>query len=258
MSNTMISPWSLVISFALVLIAMAISQKEKLGLTKEIFWSIFRMIVQLVIVGYLLTSIFEVDSFWVTLASIIIMVANAAWNASRRANGLPNAFKYSLIALFLSVSITLSILVLSGAIAFVPSQVIPINGMIIGNGMNVVGLSFRNLENQFYSNRQEIQEKLALGANKKQASKPIITEAIKGSLQPTVDTTKTVGIVTLPGMMTGLIIAGIDPMDAIMYQILVFFMLISASSIASVVGVYLSYQEYFTNYGQLIVRARQD
>lgn len=258
MSNTMINPWSLFLSFALVLIAMAISQKEKLGLTKEIFWAVFRMGVQLVIVGYLLTAVFQIDSFWLTLASIVIMVVNAAWNASRRANGLPNAFKYSLIALFLGVTVTLSILVFSGAIAFVPSQVIPINGMIIGNGMNVVGLSFRNLGNQFYSNRQEIQEKLALGADKKQAAQPIIKEAIKGSLQPTIDTTKTVGLVTLPGMMTGMIIAGVDPMDAIMYQILVFFMLISAASIVSVVGVYLSYHEYFTDYGQLIVRARQD
>lgn len=125
MSNIMINPWSLLLSFALVLIAMAISQKEKLGLTKEIFWSVFRMVVQLVIVGYLLTAVFQIDSFWLTLASIVIMVVNAAWNASRRANGLNNAFEYSLIALFLGVTITLSILVLSGAILSYPRRSFP-------------------------------------------------------------------------------------------------------------------------------------
>lgn len=258
MQELMISPWSIAISFLLVIIAMGISHKEKLGLTGEIFWSVFRMIIQLLIVGYILTLIFDVDSVWLTLASIVIMVINAAWNASQRANGLNHAFKYSLLSLSISVVVTLTILVFSGAIDFVPSEVIPINGMLIGSGMNTLGLSFRNLENQYRSNSQEVQEKLALGANIKQASKSIINESVVGSLQPTLDTTKTVGLVTLPGMMTGLIIAGVPPFQAILYQIMVYFMLVGSSTITCVIGVYLSYREYFTSYGQLISQVRDD
>ncbi len=258
MENLMISPWSLVLTFSLVLIAMGISYKEKIGLTNEIFWAIFRMIIQLIIVGYLLTLIFGVDSVWVTLGAVMVMIINAAWNAAKRGQGILHAFKYSLMAMTAGSVVSLSILLLAGAINFVPSEVIPINGMIIGNSMNVLGLSFRNLKNQYKSDRQQVLEKLALGADIKQASKDIISEAIRGSLQPSIDSTKTVGLVTLPGMMTGMIMAGVSPVNAIMYQILVFFMMMSTASITSVAGVYLTYKEFFTDFGQLKNVVRKD
>ena len=94
---------------------------------------------------------------------------------------------------------------------------------------------------------------LALGATGFQASRAIIRESIKTGMQPTIDSAKTVGLVSLPGMMSGLIFAGVDPVYAIKYQIMVTFMLMSATSIGSVIAIYLSYRNYFNDRLQLVL-----
>lgn len=245
------SPWTLTLSFSLVLVAMALSSKEKLGLNRDIIISMGRMVIQLVIVGFALTYIFQLNSVWVTAAVMLVMVINAAWNARKRAQGMENAFLISLTAILGGTLTAILVLVFSNSLQFVPAQMIPITGMLVGNAMNVLGLSYRNLNNQFKAEEQAVLEKLALGATVKQASRSIIQEAIKGSLQPTVDSAKTVGLVTLPGMMTGMMFAGILPTQAIMYQIMVYFMLMATASITSVIAVYLSYQKFYNERGQL-------
>ena len=95
-------------------------------------------------------------------------------------------------------------------------------------------------------------EQLALGATAKQASIAIIRESIRTGMSPTIDSAKTMGLVSLPGMMSGLIFAGIDPVKAIMYQILVTFMLLSATSLGSVIACYLAYRSFYNELEQLI------
>ncbi|MGV3174668.1 ABC transporter permease [Aerococcus suis] len=252
MDSISVSIPSLVLSFSLVLVAMGISYKEKLGLNKDIIISMARMIIQLIIVGYVLTFIFNLNLSWVTILVILFMVVNAAWNARRRAEAIPHAFRISLISLLIGVIFSLVILVLTGAIDFVPSQLIPINGMLVGNGMNVIGLSYRNLNQAYNHSYQVVNERLALGATPKLASKTIIRQAIKDSLQPTIDTARTVGLVLLPGMMTGMIMAGLNPMSAIMYQILIYFMMMSTGTITSCLAVYQSYKYFFNDSAQLV------
>ncbi len=252
MHDLVITPLSLVFSFSLVLIAMAISSKEKLGLNKELIIAVARMIIQLVAAGFILTYVFQWDSKLVTLGVILVMIANAAYNASKRANGIPNAFKISLIAILVGTMVAIVILVLSGTLLFSSSQLIPVTGMLVGNGMSIIGLTFRNLTMLYRDKRQSVNEKLALGATTKQASKEIIQETIKGSLQPTIDSVRTVGLVTLPGMMTGMMLAGTMPMDAIMYQIMVYFMMISTATITSVIAVYLAYPYFFDQQGRFV------
>lgn len=252
MHELVITPLSLVFSFSLVLIAVAVSYKEKLGLNKDLIISVIRMVVQLVIAGYLLTYVFQWDSKLVTVVVILIMVTNASYNASKRANGIPHAFKISMIAILVGTIVAIVVLVLSGTLLFTPSQLIPVTGMLVGNGMSIIGLTFRNLTMLFHDKHQSVDEKLALGATTKQASKEIIQETIKGSVQPTIDTVRTVGLVTLPGMMTGMMLAGTLPMEAIMYQIMVFFMMISTATITSVISAYLSFPYFFDNAGRYI------
>lgn len=252
MHELVITPLSLVFSFSLVLIAMGVSYKENLGLNKELIISVIRMVIQLVIAGYLLTYVFQWDSKLVTIAVILIMIINAAYNASKRANGIPHAFKISIIAILAGTVIAIAILVISGTLLFTPSQLIPVTGMLVGNGMGIIGLTFRNLTMLYRDKHQSVNEKLALGATTKQASKEIIQETIKGSLQPTVDTVRTVGLVTLPGMMTGMMLAGALPMEAIMYQIMVFFMMISTATITSVISAYLAFPYFFDQAGRYV------
>ncbi|HEY4537896.1 MAG TPA: iron export ABC transporter permease subunit FetB [Erysipelothrix sp.] len=250
--NLNVSFQSLTFSFVLVLIGIFISYKEKIGTVKEIIYSISRAIIQLIIVGYVLTYLFNLNNVIVTLAMVAVIGFNASWNATKRSNNLDNAFKISLISIFAALSLSLGILILSGSIKFIPSQVVPISGMIAGNAMTALGLTYRNLNSLFRDQRQQLLEKMALGATPKQASKAIINEAIKLGMQPTLDSAKTIGIVSLPGMMSGLMFAGTKPSVAIMYQIMVTFMLVSTTSIASYLSVSLAYKAYFNDKQQLI------
>jgi putative ABC transport system permease protein len=123
--------------------------------------------------------------------------------------------------------------------------------MIASNAMTAVGVGFRTMNSKFTDQRQQVLEKLALGANKKQASLPIIKESIKTAMSPSIDSAKTVGLVSLPGMMSGLMFAGIDPTTAIRYQIVVMFMLISTTGFATMISSYLAYKQYFNSFDQL-------
>lgn len=253
-SQLVISPMSLVLAFSLVAIAMMIGYKEQLGLNKDLIISVVRMIIQLVAAGFILTYIFGLDNNIVTAVIMLIMAVNAAYNASKRAGGIPNAFRTSMIAILMGTMVSIFILVATGTLVFVPAQMIPVTGMLVGNAMAIIGLSFRNMNMLFRDQRQLINEKIALGATPKQACDELIKEAISAALQPTVDSTRTVGLVALPGMMTGMMIAGAMPLDAIMYQIMVYFMLIATATITSVIAVYLSYPTFFDKKGRLLTR----
>lgn len=249
--NVSVDNLSLALVFGLVLVALGISQKEKLGLTKDIVMAVVRTILQLIFVGYVLKFIFQASNVFLSLMMILIILFNASVQANKRNPNSKKSLLHPFLALLTSTGLTLTILVLSGAIKFTPSQVIPISGMLASNAMTAIGLSYRAMYKSFTDNRQQVLEKLSLGASVKLASQEILREAIKTGMQPTIDSAKTVGLVSLPGMMSGLIFAGVDPVHAIRYQIMVMFMLLSATSLASVIASYTAYQTYFTDRAQL-------
>ncbi len=213
MNEHNITNTSLALSMLLVVVAMLISHKEKLALEKDILWSVCRAVIQLIIVGYVLKYIFGVNH----------------------------------------AALTLTVLVLTGSIEFAPMQVIPIAGMVAGNAMVAVELCYNQLGLRFHSEQQQIQEKLSLGATPKMASAGLIRDSIRASLIPTIDSAKTVGLVSLPGMMSGLIFARIDPVKAIKYQIMVTFMLLSTASLSTIIACYLTYRKFYNSRHQLVV-----
>lgn len=252
-ANLEINNFSLVLSTGLIFIAVFVAYKEKLGLSNDIFIAAVRAVIQLFIIGFVLKYVIEVDDFFLTLAMVLFIVFNAGYNAHKRSSGIANSLIISLVAIGAGTTITLSIMIISGAIEWVPSQIVPITGMIASNAMVAIGLTYRALNNKFTDQRQQVLEKLALGATEKQASMSIIRESVKTGMSPSIDSTKTVGLVSLPGMMSGLIFAGVDPTEAIRYQIVVMFMLISVTSIASFIASYLSYREYYNDRNQLMI-----
>ncbi|MEK6189829.1 MAG: iron export ABC transporter permease subunit FetB [Carnobacterium alterfunditum] len=249
--NLAINNTSLFFATALVGIALLIVYKEKLGLGKDILISVFRAVIQLFAVGYLLGYVFELNNVIVTLALVLVIIFNASFNAGKRSKGISNAFKISFIAIFTATGLTLLVLILSGSVLFIPSQVIPITGMIASNSMIAISIAYRNLNAKFTDQRQQVLEKLALGADLKQASVSIVRDSIRAGMSPTIDSAKTIGIVSLPGMMSGLMFAGVDPTHAIKYQIMVTFMLLSTTSIASVIASYMAYKEFYNERKQL-------
>jgi len=251
--NLAVNNQSLMLALGLVVIALAIGWKEKLGIDRDMIIGVVRAVIQLFVVGYLLKYVFRLNNIWLTAILILIIIFNAGYNAKQRSNGIPNALPISIGAILISTGVTLGVLMLAGAIKFIPSQMIPISGMIASNSMVAIGLCYRNLNAQFRQERQAVLEKLALGADLKDASREILRDSIKTGMQPTIDSAKTVGIVSLPGMMSGLIFAGVDPVRAIKYQIMVTFMLMSATSIGSVLACYWAYRGFYTDRKQLTV-----
>lgn len=242
---------SLIIASILIIIPIFISHKEKLGLEKEIVISMLRAIIQLIIVGYILEFIFGMENPIFTLSLVLIMIINAALNTKKRGEGIKNCEKIAFIAIISGTSITLSVLVISKAIHFVPNEIIPVGGMIVSNSMVAIGLAYRNLNTSFKNRRNEVEVKLSLGSDINDASKKIIKDSVKMAIIPTIDSAKTLGIVSLPGMMTGLILGGVSPIIAIKFQIMVTFMILSSVSIAVIIAVYLAYRDFFNQRKQL-------
>ncbi|MBP2033447.1 putative ABC transport system permease protein [Clostridium algifaecis] len=239
-----ISIYSILFSSVLVMISLAFSYFQKLKIEKDIIVSVIRASIQLVIVGYLLNYIFGHKNVIFTTFLLIFMIANAAYNTSKRGKEINNVLIIAFIAISISTIVTLFILVFSKVIKYEPYQMIPIGGMIISNSMISLGLSLNQMSSDFKDKKEEVETKLALGANNFQASIDIIRNSVKIGMIPTIDSAKTLGIVALPGMMTGLILAGTSPINAIKYQLIVTFMMLGATAIVSFIGCYLSYNSF--------------
>ena len=251
MSNLTISNTSLTLAAGLVLVALFIGYREKLGIDRDMLIGVIRAVIQLFIVGYLLRYVIKVDNVILTVALMLIIVFNAGYNAMKRSQGIPNTFWISVGAIFISTAVAVGVMVATHALKFIPAQMIPITGMMASQSMVAIGLCYRNLNTNFKDERQQVLEKLSLGATVKQSSMHIIRESIKTGMQPTVDATKTMGIVALPGMMSGMIFAGVNPVYAIKYQIMITFMLLATTSLGSFLAVYWSYKGFYNAKDQL-------
>lgn len=246
------STMSLIIASCLIAIPITISRKEKLGLEKEIIISMVRAIIQLLAVGYILDMVFGLNNPIVIMILILIMSINASLNIIKRGKNIKNVFRISLVSILVGSIITISVLVLSGVIDFTANEIIPVSGMIISNSMVAIGLSYRNLNTSFNIRRAEVETKLSLGASIKESSKDILRDSIKVAIIPTIDSAKTLGIVSLPGTMTGLILGGVSPVMAVKFQIMVTFMIISSASISTLISTYLAYKSFYNQRDQLI------
>ena len=244
---------SLLMATVLIAMAVIVSYQQKIRLELEILHSALRAVVQLVVVGYVLHFIFGADHPLFTGGVLLVMLISAAINGGKRGSGIKHASWIAGASIGIGAVLTLAVLLSANVLSFTPYQMIPVGGMVMSGAMVAVGLCFRQITTSFKSRQPEIQIKLALGATPMQACKAILRAALIFSLQPTIDSAKTLGIVSLPGMMTGLILAGMSPMEAIKYQIIVIFMSFSTISIAIAIAGYLSCRQFFNTKEQLIL-----
>lgn len=239
--------WSLLLLFS----AVAVDFKQSLGMSKDIIIAGVRTVIQLVAIGYVLGFLFDQDNVILTLGMVLFIIVNAAYNAHQRSEGIAHSFRISFLALAFGTGVTLTVLVLTGLIDWTPSQIVPIAGMIVSKAMVALGIVYRTMNRMFVDQRQQILEKLSLGATPKEAAFSVMKESVRTGMMPSIDWGKTAGIVSLPGMMAGLIFAGINPLQAVRYQIVVIFMFISVTSLSSFIASYLAYQSFFNEREQL-------
>jgi putative ABC transport system permease protein len=243
---------TLAFTLVFVLVALVISLWQRLGIERDIVIATVRASIQLLAVGYILKFVFSSQSPIYTILMVTIMALVAAQNAYKRAKTRQGAFWRVLFAIALTEVVTQGFLL---GVHIVPAKVqyiIPISGMIIGNSMVAASLLLNRLQGEVKSRKQEVLVVLSLGGTPKQAILPILKEAIRASMIPTVDSTKTTGLVQLPGMMTGQIIAGADPIQAVRYQLLILFSIMASAAITCFTLGFLVYPSFFNKQMQLI------
>lgn len=236
----------------LVGIAIGISYWQRVDLEKDMLVAVGRAFVQLIAIGYALDLIFSSDSILWILLVILIMIGVAGYTAGQRGSLVPNSKRVATISISVGAVLTLGLLISLRVFPFEPRFIIPIAGMIVGNTMTVTGLVMARLRDDLKLQRPQIEAALALGATKRQAASSQIRRALTTGMTPIVDSTKTVGLIALPGAMTGMILAGAPPLEAVQLQIIVMYMLIGAAAFSGLTAAFLTYQQFFTKAHQLI------
>jgi putative ABC transport system permease protein len=240
----------------LVLIAVAISWRERLGLGREVAIAALRALVQLAAVGALLLIVFDEGGLPAAFAWLIVMVVIAGFVAGRRAGGVPDARRHAWWGIGIAVALTMGLLLVLGTIDAEPRVVIPVGGMVVSTAMVTSGLALQRVAEAADDGRPRIEARLALGLSPRDAFLEPYRTAMRTALVPAVDTTKVVGLISLPGAMTGLILAGVDPWDAIRYQIVVMYMLLGAAFMAAVLSARLAQRSLFDDAERLVRLAR--
>ncbi len=245
---------ALLLTLIFVAFAIFLSYWQKLGMEKDILIGTIRAAVQLIAVGYVLHFIFSAHSWVFIVLMLTVMITVATQNAGKKGKGFPNVAWRIAIAITSTEILTMGLLAGLNIIDSTPQYIIPISGMIIGNGMVVSGLFLNRLKAEIETRGEEIKVLLALGATSKQAISQVMRNTVKASMLPTVDGMKTVGLVQLPGMMTGMIVAGANPIEAVRYQILIMYSFTSSAAITAIMLGLLMHGLLFTKAHQFIVR----
>jgi putative ABC transport system permease protein len=233
---TEIPSWAAVaVSGLLVLVAVGIASWQRLGITRDVVVAALRALVQLVAVGAVLAWLFAHAGLAGALAWILAMTLVAANESRRRGRGIPHAYASALVGIVVGTASTLGVLVLGGVISTEPQVLIPIGGMVVSGSMQAASLTLTSLRRSAVDNRAAVEAALSLGLPAHQAFAREMRTAVRTALVPTVDSTRVVGLISLPGTMTGLIIAGVDPLEAIRYQIIVMYMLLAAWAVSALV-----------------------
>jgi len=235
----------------LVMVAAIISYWHQLDLEKNIVIAVSRAFIQLIAIGYALNLLFNsTHRFWIVII-VGVMVLIAGQTAGNRAWRIRHSKQIATLAIGISTTLVVLTLITLNVFPLEPRFIIPISGMIIGNAMTATGLTLAHLQDNIQMQRQQIEAALSLGATSRQASQSILQNALRNGMAPIIDKTKTVGLISLPGAMTGMILAGASPFEAIQLQIVVMYMLVGAVAFASLAAVFFALPSCFTSEHQL-------
>ncbi|MEZ4338832.1 MAG: iron export ABC transporter permease subunit FetB [Sandaracinaceae bacterium] len=239
----------LALSAGFVLAAGAVSLALSLRLEKTLAIASARTVVQLLVVGYVLSWVFALESPWLVLSLIVLMVGAAARAAVQRSQ---RTFRGAGLGAFLTLATT-GVATTLGATELVigvdpwwkPQYVVPLLGMVLGNGLTGMSLALDELTRSLDEGRARVETDLALGATRWEAARGPLRDAVRRGMIPITNTMMVVGIVSLPGMMTGQILQGADPLHAVRYQIVIMFMLAGATTFGCMLLALLVYARLF-------------
>ena len=242
MTYISLTPLDLALAATLLVLNAAISWVFGLRLEKSIAVAAVRMLIQLALIGLVLKFIFAQTSPLWTLLLVLVMAGAAGVEVTarqhRRVKGWQTLGLSTGTLLFIGVAITaLGVGVIIGPDPwYAPRYVLPILGMVLGNSMTAMSLVLDTFSEAVSRERASIEARLALGAHRGEAMRGVLQVSLRTGMMPILNSMATTGIVALPGMMTGQILAGADPIAAVKYQILIMFLIAAATALASFFG----------------------
>lgn len=236
---------ALSIALIFVLLPLLLSKTLHLGLERDTIIATIRSIVQLFAVGYILKFVFEADSPFYILMMVLVMIGAATQNARKKGSVIRGiTWKVAVTLIFIEV-LTQGIILGFNMTPRTAQYIIPLSGMVIGNSMVLAILFLNRFSAEIESRQDETELILSLGGTPKQAIHTQLTTSIKASMIPTIESQKTIGLVQLPGMMSGQIIGGADPIQAVQFQLLILFLLLTTAAVTSIMLGTLSYPTLF-------------
>jgi putative ABC transport system permease protein len=244
------------LALGLVVVAMIVSRWRRLDLEGDIGVATVRAFVQLMAVGFVLDYVFS-GRGELTPVVLVFMVVAATSTAGRRGREIDGSYAIAAASLTLATAFTLGVIMAIGIVPAAPRAAIPLGSMILSTAMNATSLVMIRLRDDLAAHRREVEARLSLGQQAHEAAGPWHRSALRTGMLPIVDQTKVVGLVALPGAMTGMILAGASPIDAIRLQLVVMYMLLGGAACAAVVSGELSLRRLFTPDHQLVRSLRR-
>lgn len=246
------STLALAIALIFVLIPIFLSRTFNLGLEKDTTIAVVRSIIQLFAVGYILKFVFDTESLLYIFLMVIVMIVAATQNARKKGKAIKGiTWKIATTLIFMEV-LTQAILLGFQITPATAQYIIPISGMVVGNSMVLAILFLNRFTSEVDSHQEQTELILSLGGTPKQAIHTQLITSIKASMIPTIESQKTIGLVQLPGMMSGQIIAGASPIQAVQFQLLVLFLLLTTAAVTSIMLGFLSYPTLFNQRMQFL------
>ena len=246
------------VTLALLLVGVAIlvSRLRGVGLERDIAIATFRSFAQLLAIGYVLDFVFGGHGL-LTFVVLLVMVTTATLTSGARARRVPGSRAVAAASVTVGAVATLGVLIAVGIVPVSARAVIPLGSMIISSAMNTTSLVMTRMHDDLAAARREVEARLSLGLTAHEAAAPWHRAALRSGMLPTIDQTKVVGLVALPGAMTGMILAGASPLAAIRLQLVVMYMLLGGNAFAALVAGELTVRRLFTSHHQLIRTLRR-
>jgi putative ABC transport system permease protein len=242
----------LITSTILVGIAIVIIEVRRLGVAKDLLVGSLRSFVQLMAVGFVIKFIFGLEAIQYQVLLLLAMVLVASVTARGRVKSVRGAFTISFVSILAGVFSTVGIMILLRIIDLKPIYLIPLGGMMIGNSMNAVALGLDRIASEVGDRRGQIEAALSLGASPRKATAHLVRRSVRASLLPLMNTMKVIGIVHLPGAMTGMLLAGASPLDAAKIQLVILYMLAASTTISVLVSSLFTQRAFFNRAWQLV------
>ncbi len=244
-SYIVMNHWQLMLAASLILINLIFSFLLKLKLEKQLWIASLRMVSQLLLLGYILEWIFALQNVFMILCLALMMATIASVSAVNRTKRRFGKIYWSSFVSVVSSSFFVTSIALAGIVQvepwYNPQYFFPLLGMVLGNTLNGISLALDRFMEDLSMRQNQIESLLAIGATRWEAAHGSVKEAARTGMIPIINSMMVMGIVSLPGMMTGQILAGALPLDAVYYQIVIVFMIASASALGVILIILIAF-----------------